>query len=182
VESCLKGLSPSRSTKRRQLYRWWRICLKLWSTCTSTMWSIEILSQRTFFLRQIKSSIKLKLLILVHLLLLRMEKSLMRNSEHLTTLLQKSFKKIMELNAIFGQLVLLLSLFYLVFHHLMVRQTKKSWKKLSSESSISMIQFGKLFQTNAKISFLNFLLSTKMLDHLLNKHLSTHGWNKLTIK
>jgi hypothetical protein len=143
---------------------------------------IEILSQRTFFLRQIKSSIKLKLLILVHLLLLRMEKSLMRNLEHHTILLQKFSKRIMVLNVIFGQLVLSLSLFSQVFLHLTVRQTKKSWKRLSSENLISTIQFGKTSLTNAKILFQSFLPLIKMLDHLLSKHLSTHGWNKLTSK
>jgi len=143
---------------------------------------IEISNQRMFFLKPTKSLTKLKLLILELLLLLRMERSLMRNLVLHIILLQKFFKRIMDLNVIYGLSVSSLTLFCLVFLHLMVRQIKKLWKKLSSENSILTIQFGKLFQTNAKISFLNFLPSIKMLDHQLNKHLNTLGWNKLTIK
>jgi len=143
---------------------------------------IEISNQRMFFLKPTKSLTKLKLLISELLLLLRMERSLMRNLVLHIILLQKFFKRIMDLNVIYGLSVSSLTLFCLVFLHLMVRQIKKLWKKLSSENSILTIQFGKLFQTNAKISFLNFLPSIKMLDHQLNKLLNTHGWNKLTIK
>jgi len=136
---------------------------------------IEILNQKTSFLKQIKNLIKLKLLILVHLYKLRMARNLMRNSEHHTILLQRSFKRIMELNVIYGLLESSHILFCLVFHHLMVRLIKRLWKKLSSENSISTIQSGNLFLINAKISFQHFLLSIKMLDHQLKKLLNTLG-------
>ena len=170
----MKLLLRVNSVRKMQLC-WLIRFLPVSTIAIKTISSIEILNQKMFSLRQIKNLIKLKLLILVPPFKLKKDRNLMRNSEHLTILLQRSSWRIMVLNVIYGLLVSSPILFCLVFHHLMVRLIKKLWKKLSSESSISTIQFGNLFLINVKILFQHFLPSIRMLDHQLKKHLNTHG-------
>jgi len=149
------------------------------TTAMLTILFIEILNLRTFFSKPIKNSTKLKLLISEPHLLLRKERSLMKNSELHTTLLQKSLTRIMAPNVTFGQSVLLPISSFQVSHPLTARLIKKLWRKLNWVSSTLTIHHGNQSLILARTLLLNFLLLTKMPDQVLNKLLSIHSFNLL---
>ena len=131
--------------------------------------STGILNLRISCWSKIGNSIKSRLLISELHSLSMMERSLMRSSELLITLPQKSLQRIMVKSATFGLAELLLISCYLEFHHLTAQLTKKLWRKLRSESFPSRIQSGIISPIKPKTSLTNFWQKIKIRDHQLRQ-------------
>jgi len=130
-ENSSMKLLPEENSQKKMLLSWWNKFFHVSIIVTNNILSTETWSQRIFYWNKTKISIKLKSLILELPSFLTPQRSLMRNSELLTTLPQRSSTRATMRNATSGLVELFFTSLYQESLLSMELVIKKSWRKSS---------------------------------------------------